>query len=155
MAAGPPIFASRSMKAVGHAPRRRLRLYGASASSIAFGRTVVGLSERLAVACRSRRVRRAASRLLDLLLGREVDRRVVGRVDHVLANQDQAASRGEVVDRAAVVAGVDDGGGVGGEAAQVLRHGEAGIDRLGTLEEGLERDRRRLLPEAISLEAVS
>ena len=55
------------------------------------------------------------------------------------------AAGGEVVDGAAVVARVDDGGGVGGEPAEVLRHGEAGVDRLGGLEEGLERDRRRLL----------
>ena len=83
--------------------------------------------------------------LLDLLLGREVDGRVVGGVDHVLADQDQPAPGGEVVDGAAVVARVDDGGGVGGEPAEILRHGEAGIDRLGVLEEGPERDRRRLL----------
>ena len=45
--------------------------------------------------------------------------------DHVLADQDQLAAGGEVVDGAAVVARVDDGGGVGGEPAQILRHGEA------------------------------
>ena len=70
---------------------------------------------------------------------------IVGHVHHVLADQDQLAPRSEVVDRAPVVARVDDGGGVGGKPAQVLRDRQIGIDRLGGLEERLERDRRRLL----------
>ena len=78
-------------------------------------------------------------------LGGKSTGRVEGHVDHVLADQDQLAADGEVVDGAAVVAGVDDGGGVGGEPAEILRHRQAGIDRLGLLEEGPERDRRRLL----------
>ena len=90
-------------------------------------------------------------RLLDLLLGREVDRAVVGHVHHVLADHDQLAAHGEVVDGAGVVAHVDDGGGVGRELAEVGRHAQAGADRLGALEEGLERDRRRLLAGADQL----
>ena len=74
-----------------------------------------------------------------------VDGQVVGSIDDILADQDQPAPGGEIVDGAAVVAGVDDGGGVGREPAQVLRYGEAGIDRLSGLEKGLERDGRRLL----------
>jgi hypothetical protein len=83
--------------------------------------------------------------LLDLLPGREIDGRIVGRVDQVLADQDQPAPYRQVVDGAAVVARVDDGRGVGRQAAEVLRHGKAGIDRLGGLEERPERDGRGLL----------
>ena len=41
--------------------------------------------------------------VLDLVGRRHVDRRVIGDVDHVLADRDQRAARGEVVDGAAVV----------------------------------------------------
>ena len=74
-----------------------------------------------------------------------IDGAVVGRVDHVLADDDQRAARGEIVDRAAILGGVDDGRGVGGEPAEILRHGHVRVDRLGVLEERLERDRRRRL----------
>ena len=89
--------------------------------------------------------------LLDLRLGREVDGAVVGAVDHVLADDDQRAARGEVVDRAAVVLGVDDRRGVGGERAEILRHGQVRRDRLGRLEERAQRDRRRLLADVDQL----
>ena len=65
-------------------------------------------------------------RFLDLLLRREVDGAVVGAVDHVLADDDQRAACGEVVDGAAVILGVDDGGRVGRERAEVLRHRQVG-----------------------------
>ena len=48
--------------------------------------------------------------VLDLHVGQHVDRSIVGDVDHVLADADQAAAGREVVDRAPVVFGVDDGG---------------------------------------------
>ena len=92
---------------------------------------------------------------LDLLLRREVDRRVVGRVDHVLAEHDQRAAHGKVVDRAAVVLGVDDGRGVGGEPAEVLRHGEIGVDRLGGSKNVLSVIGVACLPAWIILAAVS
>ena len=59
-------------------------------------------------------------RLLDLVARRGLDGRVVGHVDHVLADPDQVAADGEVVDRAAVVLGVDDGGRIAGETGEVL-----------------------------------
>ena len=59
-------------------------------------------------------------RLLDLVARRGLDGRVVGHVDHVLADPDQIAADGEVVDRAAVVLGVDDGGRIAGETGEVL-----------------------------------
>ena len=58
--------------------------------------------------------------VLDLLARREIDRRVEGDVDHVLADQDQLAPDREVVDRAPVVHRVDDGGRFGGEAREIL-----------------------------------
>ena len=78
--------------------------------------------------------------LLDLHRGRRVDRRIEGGVDHLLADLDQLAADGEVVDGAAVILGIDDGGGVGREAPEILRDGELADRRVG-LEEGLERDR--------------
>ena len=51
----------------------------------------------------------------------------------------------EVIDGAAIVLGVDDGGRAGGKAAEVLGHGEVGVDGRGRVEERLQRDRRRLL----------
>ncbi len=82
--------------------------------------------------------------LLDLVGGGGVDGRIEGRVDHDLADRDELAADGEVVDGAAVILGVDDGGGVGGEAAKILRHGQL-ADGLGAVEEGLQRDRGRAL----------
>ena len=41
--------------------------------------------------------------VLDLVARREIDRRVEGDVDHVLADDDQLAADREVVDRAAVI----------------------------------------------------
>ena len=67
----------------------------------------------------------AALGLLDLVARRHVDRRVVGDVDDVLADQDQRAADGEVVDGPAVIAGVDDGRRLGGEPGEILRHGQA------------------------------
>ena len=70
-----------------------------------------------------------------------IDGALVGRVDHVLADDDQRAPRRQVVDRAAILGGIDDGRGVGGEPAEVLRHGHVRVDRFGVLEERLDRDR--------------
>ena len=106
---------------------------------------VVEGEEALAVLARLGQRKKPRLGLLDLLLRREIDGGVVGRIDHVLADQDQLAADGEIVDGAAVVARVDDGGGVGGEPTEILRHGQRGVDRLGVLEEGPERDGRRLL----------
>ena len=58
--------------------------------------------------------------ILDLVARREIDRRVEGDVDHVLADADQLAPDRQVVDGAAVVLGVDDGGGFGGEPREIL-----------------------------------
>ena len=87
--------------------------------------------------------------LLDLLARRQVDGRIVGRVHHVLADADEVAAHGEVVDRAAVILGVDDGRGFGGEAREILRHGEAA--EIVLAQERLQRDGRRHLAGADQL----
>ncbi len=79
--------------------------------------------------------------LLDLLGRRGVDAVVVGGVDDVLAEADELAPQVEVVDRPAVVLGVDDGHRRAGEPREVLGAADVG-ERLVVLEVVLERDRR-------------
>ena len=77
---------------------------------------------------------------LDLRRGRLVDARVERRVHHVLADLDELSAEREVVDGAAVIAGVDDGHGGAGEPRQVLRPAHV-PKRLVVVEVMLERDR--------------
>ena len=84
--------------------------------------------------------------LLDLLARARIDRRVIGDVDDVLADRDQFAPHGEIIDAAAVVVGVDDGRRFGGEARKILRHADAA--EIVLAEKGLQRDRRRELARA-------
>ncbi len=79
--------------------------------------------------------------VLDLGGGRIVDRRVEGDIDQVLADDDQRAADRQVIDGAAVVVGIDDGGGFGGEPRQVLAHRHAADIDI-AVEEGLQRHRR-------------
>ena len=75
--------------------------------------------------------------ILDLRARGEVDRRVIGDIDHVLADPDQVAAQRQLVDGPPVVLGVDDGGGFGREAREVLadRHAaDVGVGR----QEGLQ-----------------
>ena len=85
--------------------------------------------------------------LLDLVLGPRIDRRIIGGVDEVLADPDQRAAQREVVDGTAVVGGIDDGGGFGGEAREVLADRQAGDVDVGR-QKGLEGDRGRGLADA-------
>ena len=82
----------------------------------------------------------AALGLLDLFARARIDRRVIGDIDRVLADQDEFAPDRQVIDGAAVIIGVDDGGGLGGEAREILRHG--GAADVVIAEKGLHRDRR-------------
>ena len=59
-------------------------------------------------------------RFLDLVARRKIDDRVVGDVDQVLADGDQVPPDREIVDRAAVIVGVDDGRRLGDEPGEVL-----------------------------------
>ena len=80
--------------------------------------------------------------ILDLGARREIHRRIEGDIDHVLADPDQVAAQRQLIDRPPVILGVDDGGGFGGEAGEVLadRHAaDVGVGR----HEGFQRDRGR------------
>ena len=78
--------------------------------------------------------------ILDLLLRRHVDRRVIGDVDHVLADGDQRAAGRQVVDGAAVVGGVDDGDGLRRQPGEIVRDRHV-ADLLVGRQEGLDRHR--------------
>ena len=82
----------------------------------------------------------AALGLLDLLARARIDRRVIGDVDRVLADLDQFAPDRQIIDGAAVIIGVDDRRRLGGEARQILRHGDAAD--IVIAEKSLEGDRR-------------
>ena len=75
-------------------------------------------------------------RLLDLVARAPLDRRVIGVVDHVLADEDERAAEREVVDGAAVVLGVDDGRRFRGETGEILREVDLADGEFGR-QEGL------------------
>ena len=78
--------------------------------------------------------------ILDLHLRLHVERGVIGQIDDVFAETDQRAANGEVVDRAAIVAGVDDGRRLGRKPGEIL--GDRQIaDPLFGRQEGFDRDR--------------
>ena len=85
--------------------------------------------------------------VLDVALRRRVDRRVVGEVDHVLADRDQIAADREIVDGAAVILGIDDRRRLGGEPRQILIDRQAGDVEV-RRQERLQRHRRRDLAGA-------
>ena len=78
--------------------------------------------------------------ILDLRPRRKIHRRVEGDIDHVLADPDQVATQRQFVDGAAVILGIDDGGGFRGEAGEVLADRHAADVGFGR-HEGLQRDR--------------
>ena len=82
--------------------------------------------------------------LLDVVQRRRIDRRVVGEIDHVLADRDQIAADREVVDGAAIVLGIDDRGRFGGEPRQILIDRQAGDVEIAR-QERLQRHRGREL----------
>ena len=77
---------------------------------------------------------------LDLLRGREIDRGLIGLVDHVLADHDQRAAHRQIVDGAAVILRVDDGGRFRREASEILTERQSADIGIGG-QEGLQRDR--------------
>ena len=82
--------------------------------------------------------------VFDLRAGGKVHRRVEGDIDHVFADPDQVAAQCQLVDGAAIVVGVDNGGGFGGEAGEVLADRHAANIGFGW-DERLQRDRCRNL----------
>ena len=85
--------------------------------------------------------------ILDLVARREIDRRVIGDIDHVLADDDQRAPDGEIVDGASVVLGVDHRRRLGGEPREVLARGQPGDVEIGR-QERLQRHGARDLAGA-------
>ena len=79
-------------------------------------------------------------RLLDLVARAGIDGRVIGDVDDVLADLDQFAPDRQIVDRAAIVFGVDDRRRLGGEPREILLHVDPA--EIVFAEERLQRDRR-------------
>jgi hypothetical protein len=96
--------------------------------------------EAAVVAARLGEFEQATLGVLDLLLRRHVDRRVIRDVDHVLADGDQRAAGGEVIDGAAVVGGVDDGDGFRRKPREIVGDGHVADLLLGR-QERLQRDR--------------
>ncbi len=92
---------------------------------------------------RLRNLVEAPLRLLDLIAGTRIDRRIEGDVNDILADRDQLAPHREIVNAAPVIVGVDDGGRLAGKAGQILRHGHAA--EIMFAEKSLERHRRRQL----------
>ncbi len=78
------------------------------------------------------------------LVRRRVDRRIIGEIDHVLADGDQIAADREIVDGAAVIFGIDDCRRFGGKPRQILVDREAGDIEI-SRQERLQRHRRRQL----------
>ena len=78
---------------------------------------------------------------LDMARRRGVDRRVVGEIDHLLADRDQIAADREVIDGTAVILGIDDGRRFGGEPRQILIERQAGDVEV-RRQERLQRHRR-------------
>jgi len=103
--------------------------------------------EAAAIASGLRQVVEAPLGVLDLLARREVDRRVEGHVDHLLADLDEIAPDREIIDGAAIVRRVDDRGRFGSEAGEILRYRQAGDVRVGG-QERFQRHRRGKLAGA-------
>ncbi|OIQ76958.1 hypothetical protein GALL_413520 [mine drainage metagenome] len=92
------------------------------------------------VAAGFRQLVQPALGILDLRARRKVDRGVKGDVDHVFADPDQIAAKGQFIDCPPIILGVDDGGGFGGEAGEVLANRHAADVGFGR-QKRLQRDR--------------
>ncbi len=86
------------------------------------------------------KLEQAPFRVLDLLLWGVVDWRIIGDVDHVFANANERAACRKIIDRAAIILGVDDGHSFGRQACHILEYGQ--ITDLALIgQEGLHRNR--------------
>ncbi len=88
--------------------------------------------------------------LLDLRLRRRLDRRIVGHVHQVPADDDQLAPHGQIVDHPPIGRRVDDGRRRSRQPAEILRHRQLANRRL-RIEERLQRHRRGVLAHADQL----
>jgi hypothetical protein len=99
------------------------------ANKALLGATLFGQREKLFFRC------------FDLLPGRRVYGRIIGDIDHVLANADQHSPQGQLIDHASIIDDVDDAGRIGMEPQQIGRHAHLADGFIGG-EIGLHRDRR-------------
>lgn len=102
------------------------------------------------ITARFRQLEQTPLGILDLLLRGHVDRRIIGNVDHVLADRDERAAGREVVDRTAVIGSVDDGNRLARQADQITRNRYV-ADLFVGWQECLDRDGRRHLAHADQL----
>jgi hypothetical protein len=72
-----------------------------------------------------RQLVKSSFRVFDLISRRKINRRIVGDVDHILADLDERTTDRQVVNRMPVVFSVDDCCRFGGEPRQILTDGEA------------------------------
>jgi len=79
--------------------------------------------------------------IFDLLAWGKVDRRIVRHIDHLLADANELAPDREVIDRATVINGVYDGGGLGRQPSQILPELQSGDVEISG-QESLQRHRR-------------
>ncbi len=107
-----------------------------------FGQGVAKRDEPAFAAAGFCKFEQAALGIIDLLGGGHIDRGVEGDIDHVLADADQIATDRQVVDGPAIIFGVDDRGGITGQAQKKLGRGQIRNLRVGGIE-GLQRDWRR------------
>ena len=143
----PPILLSRSRRPGGQPGELAFALVGLGGHVDGGGERRFEFLEAAAVAADFGEIVEPPFGILDLVARREVDRRVERAVDHVLADLDQLAPDREVVDRAAIVGRVDDGGRFRREAGEILRDRHAGDVDVGR-HERLQRHRRRELAGA-------
>ena len=137
----PPIFESRSRRPVEMPDSLPSRWYALAAMSTSDFHRLREALEAAFVAAGFGEFVELAFGVLDLRARGKVHRRVEGDVDHVLADPDQVAAQRHVVDRAAVILRVDDRGGFGRDAGEVLANRHAADVGVGR-QERLQRDGR-------------
>ena len=135
----PPILVSRSRRPRGDAGQFAVALERLGGHVDGDGQRLREALEAAVIAAGFGKFVKLALGVLDLGARGEIDRRIEGDIDHVLADPDQVAAQRHVVDRAAIVLRVDDRGGLGREAREVLADRHAADIGVGG-QEGFQRD---------------
>ncbi|MND77396.1 hypothetical protein D3C80_690760 [compost metagenome] len=86
------------------------------------------------------KLEQAAFCVFDLFLRCVVDWRIIGDIDHVFANANERTARRKIIDRAAIVFGIDDGDCFCRKTRNILEHGQI-TDLAFIRQEGLHRNR--------------
>ena len=131
----PPSFSSRSRRPVESAGQAAIALIGGTCHVDGVGQGLHDGLEALAVfAGLGHGIERLLG-ALDQVLGTVLDIGVEGLVDHLGADADELPALGELIDRAAIFLGVDDGGGARRKPRQ--------IGGAADVADGLRRSRNR------------